>query len=234
MKLSFTKMHGCGNSYLYFNCFSQSVNDPAALAQCLSDVHFGVGSDGIILICPSEVADAKMRMFNADGSEGKMCGNGIRCVGKFLYDYGLVDGRTEITVETLSGIKHLTLYPENGQVTRVRVDMGQAILTPAAIPCTLPQQAGAPLTVRGTTYAATAVGMGNPHCVLFQQDDVDGLDLEQIGPTLKTIRLSQSASTPNSSMFSVTMNSKCACGSAAAAKPGPAARAHARLPWPLS
>ena len=182
MKLSFTKMHGCGNSYLYFNCFSQSVNDPAALAQCLSDVHFGVGSDGIILICPSEVADAKMRMFNADGSEGKMCGNGIRCVGKFLYDYGLVDGRTEITVETLSGIKHLTLYPENGQVTRVRVDMGQAILTPAAIPCTLPQQAGAPLTVRGTTYAATAVGMGNPHCVLFQQDDVDGLDLKQIGP----------------------------------------------------
>ena len=182
MKLSFTKMHGCGNSYLYFNCFSQSVNDPAALAQRLSDVHFGVGSDGIILICPSEVADAKMRMFNADGSEGKMCGNGIRCVGKFLYDYGLVDGRTEITVETLSGIKHLTLYPENGQVTRVRVDMGQAILTPAEIPCTLPQQAGAPLTVRGTTYAATAVGMGNPHCVLFQQDDVHGLDLEQIGP----------------------------------------------------
>ena len=180
--MRFTKMQGIGNDYVYVNTFEERIGDPQKLAKALSDRHFGVGSDGIILICPSEVADAKMRMFNADGSEGKMCGNGIRCVGKFLYDYGLVDGRTEITVETLSGIKHLTLYPENGQVTRVRVDMGQAILTPAAIPCTLPQQAGAPLTVRGTTYAATAVGMGNPHCVLFQQDDVDGLDLEQIGP----------------------------------------------------
>ena len=145
-------------------------------------MHFGVGSDGIILICPSEVADAKMRMFNADGSEGKMCGNGIRCVGKYLYDYGMVGDRTEITVETLSGIKHLTLYPENGKVVQVRVDMGAAILTPSEIPCTLPQQAGTDLTVNGVTYAATAVGMGNPHCVLFQEEDVDSLDLEKIGP----------------------------------------------------
>lgn len=182
MKLSFTKMQGCGNSYLYFNCFEQSIKNPADLAIRLSEVHFGVGSDGIILICPSEVADAKMRMFNADGSEGKMCGNGIRCVGKYLYDYGMVGDRTEITVETLSGIKHLTLYPENGKVVQVRVDMGAAILTPSEIPCVLPQQAGTDLTVGGFTYAATAVGMGNPHCVLFQEEDVDGLDLEKIGP----------------------------------------------------
>lgn len=186
MKLSFTKMQGCGNSYLYFNCFEQSINDPAALAIRLSDIHFGVGSDGIILICPSTIADAKMRMFNADGSEGKMCGNGIRCVGKYLYDYGLVDGRTQITVETLSGIKHLTLYVEDGQVTHVRVDMGAAILTPADIPCTLPQQPSTPLTVNNTTYAVTAVGMGNPHCVLFEQQDVDQLDLEHIGPLFES------------------------------------------------
>lgn len=186
MKLSFTKMQGCGNSYLYFNCFEQSINDPAALAIRLSDIHFGVGSDGIILICPSTIADAKMRMFNADGSEGKMCGNGIRCVGKYLYDYGLVDGRTQITVETLSGIKHLTLYVEDGQVTHVRVDMGAAILTPADIPCTLPQQPSTPLTVNDTTYTVTAVGMGNPHCVLFEQQDVDQLDLEHIGPLFES------------------------------------------------
>ncbi len=186
MKLSFTKMQGCGNSYLYFNCFTQSIPDPSALAVRLSEVHFGVGSDGIILICPSSVADAKMRMFNADGSEGKMCGNGIRCVGKYLYDYGMVDGRTEITVETLSGIKHLTLYPENGKVQQVRVDMGAAILVPSEIPCTLPAQAGTPVTVNGTTYAVTAVGMGNPHCVLFEEADVDTLDLVRIGPDFET------------------------------------------------
>lgn len=185
MKLSFTKMQGCGNSYLYFNCFEQTISEPNALARRLSDIHFGVGSDGIILICPSEVADAKMRMFNADGSEGKMCGNGIRCVGKYLYDYGMINGRTEITIETLSGIKRLTLYPENGTIQQVRVDMGAAILTPSEIPCTLPEQAGAPLTVNGVTYAVTAVGMGNPHCVLFQEADVDTLELSEIGPAFE-------------------------------------------------
>ena len=184
MKLSFTKMQGCGNNYLYFNCFDQTVSDPAALAVRLSDVHFGVGSDGVILICPSNVADAKMRIFNADGSEGKMCGNGIRCVGKYLYDHGLVDGRTQITVDTLSGIKYLTLYPEGGEVRSVRVDMGAAILTPSEIPCTFPGEraVAVPLTVGDETYAATCVSMGNPHCVIFCEDDIDALDLPCIGP----------------------------------------------------
>ncbi len=184
MKLSFTKMQGCGNNYLYFNCFDQTVSDPAALAVRLSDVHFGVGSDGVILICPSDVADAKMRIFNADGSEGKMCGNGIRCVGKYLYDHGLVDGRTQITVDTLSGIKYLTLYPEGGEVRSVRVDMGAAILTPSEIPCTFPGEraVAVPLTVGDETYAATCVSMGNPHCVIFCEDDIDALDLPCIGP----------------------------------------------------
>lgn len=187
MNLSFTKMQGCGNSYLYFNCFSQTIDDPAALAVRLSDVHFGVGSDGIILICPSKVADAKMRIFNADGSESEMCGNGIRCVGKYLYDFGLVQERTQVTVETLCGIKQLTLYPENGQVRQVRVDMGPAVLTPSAIPCTLPGEraVSAPLAVLDKTYAVTCVSMGNPHCVLFPDADVDSLDLAHIGPVFE-------------------------------------------------
>lgn len=187
MKLSFTKMQGCGNNYLYFSCFDQTVSDPAALAVRLSDVHFGVGSDGVILICPSDVADAKMRIFNADGSEGKMCGNGIRCVGKYLYDHGLVGGRTQITVDTLSGIKYLTLYPEGGEVRSVRVDMGAAILTPAEIPCTFPGEraVAVPLTVGEQTYAATCVSMGNPHCVIFCEDDIDALDLPRIGPNFE-------------------------------------------------
>lgn len=187
MNLSFTKMQGCGNSYLYFNCFTQTIDDPAALAVRLSDVHFGVGSDGIILVCPSAVADAKMRIFNADGSESEMCGNGIRCVGKYLYDFGLVGDRTEVTVETLSGVKRLTLYPVDGRVQQVRVDMGPAILTPSALPCTLPgeQAVSVPLTVLDKTYAVTCVSMGNPHCVLFPDEDVDSLDLAHIGPAFE-------------------------------------------------
>ena len=184
MKLSFTKMHGCGNDYVYFNCFSDEVPNPEKLAISLSDHHFGIGGDGIILIFPSDVADAKMRMFNADGSEGKMCGNGIRCVGKYLYDYGMVDGKTQITVETLSGIKTLDLYPENGKVKTVRVDMGAAMLNPKDIPVYLDGEriVDAPLVIDEKVYHITCVSMGNPHCVVFVKEDVDGLDLERIGP----------------------------------------------------
>ncbi len=184
MKLSFTKMHGCGNDYVYFNCFSAEVPNPEKLAVTLSDHHFGIGGDGIILICPSDVADAKMRMFNADGSEGKMCGNGIRCVGKYLYDYGMISGKTEITVETLSGIKTLQLYPENGKVKTVRVDMGAAMLNPKDIPVYLDGErvVDAPLVIDEKVYHITCVSMGNPHCVVFVKEDVDSLDLERIGP----------------------------------------------------
>ena len=184
MKLSFTKMHGCGNDYVYFNCFSDEVPNPEKLAISLSDHHFGIGGDGIILICPSDVADAKMRMFNADGSEGKMCGNGIRCVGKYLYDYGMVSDKTEITVETLSGIKTLQLYPENGKVKTVRVDMGAAMLNPKDIPVYLDGErvVDAPLVIDEKVYHITCVSMGNPHCVVFIKEDVDSLDLERIGP----------------------------------------------------
>lgn len=184
MKLQFTKMHGCGNDYVYVNCFHQTVEDPAALSVNLSRYHFGVGSDGVILICPSEVADAKMRMFNADGSEGKMCGNGIRCVGKYLYDNGMVDGRTDITVETLSGIKHLHLTAENGKMLSARVNMGKARLAPAEIPAYLDgdRVIASPLVVDEKVYHITCVSMGNPHCVVFVKEDVDLLDLQRIGP----------------------------------------------------
>ena len=184
MKLSFTKMHGCGNDYVYFNCFSDEVPNPEKLAISLSDHHFGIGGDGIILICPSDVADAKMRMFNADGSEGKMCGNGIRCVGKYLYDYGMVGDKTQITVETLSGIKTLDLYPENGKVKTVRVDMGAAMLSPKDIPVYLDGEriVDAPLVIDEKVYHITCVSMGNPHCVVFVKEDVGSLDLERIGP----------------------------------------------------
>lgn len=184
MKLSFTKMHGCGNDYVYFNCFSDEVPNPEKLAISLSDHHFGIGGDGIILICPSDVADAKMRMFNADGSEGKMCGDGIRCVGKYLYDYGMVGDKTQITVETLSGIKTLDLYPENGKVKTVRVDMGAAMLSPKDIPVYLDGEriVDAPLVIDEKVYHITCVSMGNPHCVVFFKEDVDSLDLERIGP----------------------------------------------------
>ncbi|MGN0994466.1 MAG: diaminopimelate epimerase [Butyricicoccus sp.] len=184
MNLKFTKMHGCGNCYLYFNCFEQQIDDPAALAVELSDIHFGVGSDGIILICPSDKADARMRMFNADGSEGKMCGNGIRCVGKYLYEHGLVGGRTEITVDTLSGVKALRLTVENGAVTGVRVNMGAPILEPAQIPARFDESPAVrvPLIIDEKLYRVTAVSMGNPHCVTFLKEDVDSLDLEKLGP----------------------------------------------------
>ncbi|WP_411747671.1 diaminopimelate epimerase, partial [Psychrobacillus psychrotolerans] len=133
MKIPFTKMHGCGNDYIYINCFEHTIDDPSTLSQQISDRHFGIGGDGIVLICPSDEADAKMRMFNIDGSEGKMCGNAIRCVAKYVYDNNIV-AKEVLKIETLSGIKTIELFMENGKMTTAKVDMGKAILEPALIP----------------------------------------------------------------------------------------------------
>ena len=185
MMLHFTKMEGAGNDYIYCSTFDQEINNPEALSVRLSDRHFGIGGDGIILVCPSDVADAKMRMFNLDGSEGKMCGNGIRCVGKFLYDHNMLDikERDEITIETLSGIKNLKAFTRDGEVTTLRVDMGKAELNPKNIPVKSDKQSmiGERVTIGGKDYDVTCVSMGNPHCVVFV-DNVDGFDLEHIGP----------------------------------------------------
>lgn len=184
MKLKFTKMHGIGNDYIYFDAIRQSIDNPGQLAVKLSDRRFGVGGDGVILICPSDVADAKMRMFNEDGSEGKMCGNGIRCVGKFIYDNGYVPkDKTTVTIETLSGVKTLDLTVENGKVISAKVDMGAAILSPPEIPVVFDgeRMIDEPIEVGGREYRITAVSMGNPHCVTFVGDP-DGIEIEKLGP----------------------------------------------------
>ena len=180
--MKFTKMQGIGNDYVYVNCFEESVDDPERVSQIVSDRHFGIGSDGLVLIMPSEKADFRMRIFNADGSEAMMCGNATRCIGKYVYDNKLTD-KTSVTLETNSGIKYLTLFPENGIVKTVNVDMGKAVLKPADIPMAAEGEnfISHPITVNGSEYAVTAVSMGNPHAVTFV-DDVDSLPLETIGP----------------------------------------------------
>lgn len=180
--MKFTKMHGIGNDYVYINCFEENVEDPSRVSEIISDRHFGIGSDGLVLIMPSEKADFRMRMFNADGSEGNMCGNATRCIGKYVYDNKMTD-KTEITLETRSGIKKLTLFPENGKVKTVLVDMGKAILKPSDIPMTAEGESfvNKPITVDGREVNVTAVSMGNPHAVTFVKD-VDVLELEKIGP----------------------------------------------------
>ena len=180
--MKFTKMHGCGNDYIYVNCLEETVEDPERTAVYVSDRHFGIGSDGLILIHPSEVADFRMAMYNADGSEGKMCGNGVRCIAKYVYDYGLTD-KQQISIETLGGMKYLDLTVENGKVTQVKVDMGAPILEPEKIPVRLGTDrcVNEPLTVRGKEYQITAVSMGNPHAVVFVEDTAS-LPLEVIGP----------------------------------------------------
>lgn len=182
MKLRFTKMHGCGNDYVYVNCFEEEVKDPVSLSIAISDRHFGVGGDGLVLICPSDRADAKMRMFNADGSEGKMCGNAIRCVGKYLYDHGIVR-KTTVAIETLSGIKTLELFLKDGKVDSAQVNMGPAILIPSEIPVNLPgeQAVAVPVKIAGEEHTITCVSMGNPHCIVFGGDPYE-LDLPKIGP----------------------------------------------------
>jgi diaminopimelate epimerase len=187
MLYPFTKMHGCGNDYIYINCFETPLDTPEDFALKFSDRHFGIGGDGVILITPSEVADARMRMFNADGSEGSMCGNGIRCVAKFVADHHLAEESDVLTIETKSGIKTLRLMcGEDGLVSAVEVDMGKAEFAPHAIPADFSGDSvvGAPLTVDGKTYEVTLVSMGNPHCVVFC-DDVASLNLEAIGPSFE-------------------------------------------------
>ena len=180
--MNFTKMHGLGNDYVYVNCFEEKIDNPPAVARFVSDRHFGIGSDGLIMINPSKVADFEMEMYNADGSRGEMCGNGIRCVAKYVYDYGLTD-KTQISVETLGGIKYLDLTVEDGKVALVRVDMGKPELQADLIPIVSEneQVIDEPIEVDGKEYRMTGVSMGNPHTVIYV-DDVKNLDLEKIGP----------------------------------------------------
>lgn len=180
--MKFTKMHGCGNDYVYVNCFKETVENPSEVAIKVSKRHFGVGSDGMILICPSEIADFQMKMYNADGSMGEMCGNGIRCVAKYVYDYGMTD-KTHITIETGAGIKELDLTVEDGKVSMVRVDMGEPILEAAKIPVVSDKEKviNEPILVQGTEWKMTCVSMGNPHAVVFVAD-TKHLAIKDIGP----------------------------------------------------
>ena len=180
--MKFTKMHGCGNDYVYVNLFEETIADPAQLSIAVSDRHFGIGSDGLITIGPSDVADFRMRIYNADGSEAEMCGNGIRCVAKYVYDHELTS-QTTITVETGAGIKTLDLLVENGKVTQVTVDMGEPILAPEEIPVVAEgtRVVDEPILVDGKEWRMTCVSMGNPHAVVFV-DDVANLELEKYGP----------------------------------------------------
>lgn len=173
--MRFTKMHGAGNDYVYVNCFEEPLpSDPAALAQKIADRHFGAGGDGLILICPSTKADARMRMFNADGSESEMCGNGVRCVAKYVYDHGISRSKT-LKIETGRGVLSLDLEIAGDKVQRVRVDMGEPILEPAKIPTTLPGDPSRPgnpvvnasLNIAGRELQVTCVSMGNPHCITY-------------------------------------------------------------------
>lgn len=183
--MKFTKMHGCGNDYLYFDCTKQQLPNATEAAIRLSDRHFGVGGDGIILIKPSDVADFYMEMYNADGSQGKMCGNGIRCVAKFVYDYHLTD-KTTITVETLSGIKTLELMVEDGVVSQVTVNMGRPAMEPEQVPTTLGHVVQEyPVEVDGTTYRLTAISMGNPHAVI-RVDETATFPVQEAGVPLES------------------------------------------------
>lgn len=175
-------MQGIGNDYVYVNCFEETVKDPAAVARYVSDRHFGIGSDGLILIKPSDIADCEMDMYNLDGSQGAMCGNGIRCVAKYVYDYGIVK-KENISVSTKSGIKYLDLTVRDGKVALVRVNMGSPVLTASQIPVvsSTEEMINAPLKVNGETYYITAVSMGNPHAIVYMTD-VDHLDIGEIGP----------------------------------------------------
>ncbi len=179
--MKFTKMQGIGNDYVYVNCLAEQVENPVSLSRMVSDRHFGIGSDGLILIRPSSKADFFMEMFNADGSRSAMCGNGIRCVGKYVYDHGLTD-KTEIAVNTLAGIKYLTLHVEDGSVQSVTVDMGEPILEATDIPVVADESpvVAAPIEVEGATYEMTCVSMGNPHAVVFVDSTAD-FPLEETG-----------------------------------------------------
>ncbi len=179
--MKFTKMHGLGNDYVYVNAFDETVADPAAMAVAVSRPHFGVGADGLVLIGPSAEADFAMRMFNADGSEGEMCGNAVRCIGKYVHDRGLTR-KTEVRLSTLGGIKTLQLRLKDGSVDQVTVDMGEPAFSPASLPVEWPGEriVNQPLTIDGQTHHITCVSMGNPHAVIFV-DDPKAIDVHGIG-----------------------------------------------------
>lgn len=187
--MKFSKMHGIGNDYIYVNCFEEKVSEPEKISVVLSDRHKGIGSDGLVLIMPSEIADFRMRIFNADGSEAMMCGNATRCIGKYVYDMGLTD-KTEVTLETNSGIKYLKLFLSDGKVDMVTVDMGKAILVPRDIPVDsdLESFVSQPLEVGGKEYKVTCVSMGNPHAVIFTEG-IDALELEKTGHLFENHKL---------------------------------------------
>lgn len=187
--MKFTKMQGLGNDYIYFECMNQELKEPEKLSIKLSDRHFGVGGDGIVMILPSKVADFRMRMFNADGSEGKMCGNATRCIGKYVYEKGLTN-KENLTLETLGGIKTLKLEVAQGEVTSVEVNMGKAIISSKEIPVLFEKETivNEKVTIGSEEYKITCVSMGNPHCVVFMKD-IENLDLIKIGPTFENNNL---------------------------------------------
>lgn len=184
--LKFTKMHGLGNDYVYMDAINQKIENRENLARFISDRHFGIGSDGLILICPSDIADFRMQMFNSDGSEAEMCGNGIRCVGKFVYDKGLTDKKT-ITIETLAGIKTLEMTVENGKVSLAKVDMGEPILDPEKIPVISNENPVRSLRLKADEkeFTFTCVSMGNPHAITFIDEDVKEFDICKYGKILE-------------------------------------------------
>ncbi len=188
--MRFTKMHGIGNDYVYVDCFDESVPDPAATARAVSDRHFGIGGDGLILIMPSEIADVRMRMFNADGSEGQMCGNGVRCVAKYAFDHGRTSANP-MRVETGAGIKTIDLVLDDaGKAVAATVDMGEPILAPRDIPISMDGERAinTPITALGQTFEMTCVSMGNPHAVIYV-DAVAAVALSEIGPALENHEL---------------------------------------------
>jgi diaminopimelate epimerase len=188
--MRFTKMHGIGNDYVYVDCFDESIPDPASIAKTVSDRNFGIGGDGLILIMPSEIADVRMRMFNADGSEGQMCGNGVRCVAKYAFDHGRTTANP-MRIETGAGIKTIDLVlADDGKATAAKVDMGEPILIPREIPVAMDGERAinAPITALGETYEMTCVSMGNPHAVIYV-DDVAAVPLATIGPALENHEL---------------------------------------------
>lgn len=188
--MKFTKMHGIGNDYVYVNCFEEEVREPAKLAPIISDRHFGVGSDGLILILPSQVADCRMRIFNADGSEAQMCGNGIRCVAKYAYDHKITQ-KNPLTVETLAGVKTIRLFTENGRVSKARVNMGKPGLMRSEIPMLGNETQVIDETLamdKDVSFRVTCVSMGNPHCVIFV-DDLGGVDISKYGKKIEHQRV---------------------------------------------
>lgn len=188
--IEFVKMHGLGNDYVYIDAINQNISNKSELAKKMSDRHFGIGSDGIILICKSDVADFRMQMFNSDGTEAEMCGNGIRCVGKFVYDYGFTN-KEDIEVETLAGIKKLKLFVQNGKVEKVKVDMGEAILEPSKIPVVSEENPVMNLNidVLDRSFKFTCVSMGNPHAITVVDETVDSFNVEKYGKLVEVNEL---------------------------------------------